>query len=1075
MTAAPRPGIVSTVARTAVLPRRRVADLLSTAARHRVTLVVAGGGFGKTTALRELATGRRGAWLAVRQADRAAEVLTARISAALGMSGLPEAGSAVGAEDRRSLAESRAGLLCEGAERAGEDLMLVLDDVEHLHDADSATQLLRAMCLQAPPGLHLVLCGRALPPLGLGRARGQGDVLDVDAGDLAFTVEETAALLSARLGPGADDLAPACWSLTTGWAAALQLTLDRLERLEPRARPAALAEWERHRGAGWRDFARELVAAESPRARRILATASVTGIVDADLLDGLGMAVEEDDLDGLAHRGLLVRGGDTGAQARTVNPVLADVAAQQLDATDAQALRRDAVAWLEAAGRLEEALECCRGGAPTATRAFLRRQGYALVRRGSGGRVAEVLDQVRTNGEPDLECVRGAALQASGDWDGALEVFAAQFRRAPDGVLPAAVVWRYGALRYLRGDGAGALVTLSTGSATATGADAALIAGWRSATLWGRGDLDGAAAAAATAMDAAQRCGDAGAQATAHIALALVAAARGDREANDAEYRRALHAATAAGDSIHLARIHANLSSRAVEEGEYADAVRHADLALREGAGHRFFAALALANKAEALMCTGLLDEARAALDRALDGYAELGSLRAAVPRALLGVLHRERGDLVRARICFEHAVRLAEQSDDVHALVTALGGLARTIADDDPAAARDHAARAVAAASSLELPRALCAGAWVELGAGDAAAAADLARRAEAAARRTRDRAALAESLELAWAAAPAQERLLRDALAIWEDIGNPLAVLRVRLALALRHDARDEVVALRGELTARGAGPDVGLPALLSDRPAAAREPALVAITTLGRFRLVRGAEPVPVGAWKSRKARDLLKILVAHHDRPLSRDAAAEALWPDQPPLPLANRLSVALSTVRRVLDPDRAHPSDHFVSADAGCLALRTDRVEVDVVRFAALARDGIGRATERPDAAWQLLRQAEELYTGDFLEEDRYEDWAVDCREQTRATAQTVSRLLARLAAARGDEDTACHHLWRLLERDPYDEQAWLALLGANLRLHRPGQARTLYGTYTRRMAELDVAPLPLADARHRRA
>ena len=86
-----------------------------------------------------------------------------------------------------------------------------------------------------------------------------------------------------------------------------------------------------------------------------------------------------------------------------------------------------------------------------------------------------------------------------------------------------------------------------------------------------------------------------------------------------------------------------------------------------------------------------------------------------------------------------------------------------------------------------------------------------------------------------------------------------------------------------------------------------AGAPEPsAAVAIEALGRFRVLRAGAPVPRSAWRSRKARDLLKMLVARHGRPVSREALIEALWPEEDPVRCANRLSVALSTLRGVLD-------------------------------------------------------------------------------------------------------------------------------------------------------------------------
>jgi len=166
-------------------------------------------------------------------------------------------------------------------------------------------------------------------------------------------------------------------------------------------------------------------------------------------------------------------------------------------------------------------------------------------------------------------------------------------------------------------------------------------------------------------------------------------------------------------------------------------------------------------------------------------------------------------------------------------------------------------------------------------------------------------------------------------------------------------------------------------------------------------------------------------------------------------------------VALSTVRKVLDPDRGRPTDHYIAADAQSLALRVDHVDVDVVTFLRATEGALAGGS--PDA----LREAERLYTGDFLEEDVYEDWAVDCREYARSVALEVSRRLAETAAAGGDDEDAARHLRRVLERDPHDEAAWIELIAALGRMRHYGEARRQHALYARRMAELDVAPVAL--------
>ncbi|HEY1643319.1 MAG TPA: BTAD domain-containing putative transcriptional regulator [Streptosporangiaceae bacterium] len=1053
----------------AALERPRVTSLLSAAWQRRATLVVAGGGYGKTTALRGVAALGASSWVTLRPADGLTETLSARLAAALGAPEDPSAlAAATGADDRRGLAERRAALLCGLAEQRPGELLLVLDDLESAGDDDAVGELLRVLCLQAPPQLHVVLCGRRITAPGLGTARGRGEVLEVTAPDLAFTVEETGRLLTARLGPEAAPMADRCCALTGGWAAALQLLIDRLGRLAPGERARALDRLGQQGARLWRTFADELVAGEPDRTRRILAVAWAGHRVSARLLAAAGLPGAAADLDSLQQRGLLVEAGDAGALA--LSPVLADSAAGQLASLEADALRETAAAWFEEQDLLEEALECRFDAGPDGARAFVSRCGPALVRRGGAARLAELLRRHGTGADPALDAVLAEALQAVGDWDGAIELFSRLQHAAGPRGLPPAVAWRFGVLLYLRGQSARALQMLAAAhSPELVSADDALVSAFLSTTWWSRGDIDAADALARVAVRQAEASADGCARAAAYVAEALVAAGRGQRDRNEQAYRRALAAATEAGDRVQLARIHANLSSRALEEGDYGQAVTEAGRALSTGASHRYFSALALSNKAEAHLCLGELDDAREALSEALATYAALGSLDAAVPQLLLAELYRQTGNLARARSAYERARGLAEENGDIHTQVHVLCGLARTLAADDLDGARQAAAAAVERATSLELAAALCARAEVELRAGQHEAARALAGQAEAQARRTRDRAALAEALELRGAAAvpPAQEQL-EAAVELWEDVGNPVAATRVRLALATERGLAAAARDARRQLADLGVAAGIGAAGLLAARGEAASE---VAIVTLGRFGVIRGGQHVPRTAWQSRKARDLLKLLAARRGRAVTRDAAAEALWPGPVTGPLGNRLSVALSTIRKVLDPDRARPADYYLVADSQSIALRLDHVSVDVAEFLDTAGPALAAAAgPDPAAAEPLLQRAWRLYAGDFLEDDPYEDWAVECREEARSAALMVLRLLARLAAARGSDEVASQHLGQLLERDPYDEDAWLALVAAQLRLHRHGEARRRYAAYARRMAELDVVPVPLAGA-----
>jgi DNA-binding SARP family transcriptional activator len=242
---------------------------------------------------------------------------------------------------------------------------------------------------------------------------------------------------------------------------------------------------------------------------------------------------------------------------------------------------------------------------------------------------------------------------------------------------------------------------------------------------------------------------------------------------------------------------------------------------------------------------------------------------------------------------------------------------------------------------------------------------------------------------------------------------------------------------------------------------------EESNVAITTLGGFRIVRDGKRVAEGEWQSKKARDLLKLLVARRGRPVPRGALMEAMWPEEDPAKLPNRLAVALTTVRSILDPARRFPPDHFLRADRGSVSLELNHIDLDLERFMTRAEAGHGflRAGKTKEAIGELSA-AEAMYRGDFLAEDPYEDWAIPAREAARAAYAGVAHALAEDALSRGEDDTSVGLYLGVLELDSYDERAHLGLVTAFASAGRHGEARRAYDSYAARMDEMGVKPSP---------
>ena len=244
-------------------------------------------------------------------------------------------------------------------------------------------------------------------------------------------------------------------------------------------------------------------------------------------------------------------------------------------------------------------------------------------------------------------------------------------------------------------------------------------------------------------------------------------------------------------------------------------------------------------------------------------------------------------------------------------------------------------------------------------------------------------------------------------------------------------------------------------------------------LSIATLGGFVVRRSGQPVSSSEWRSKKARDLLKILSARRGRPVPREQLFELLWPDEDPEPLANRLSVALATVRSILDPERRRASDWFVGADRSSVWLEVERVDLDLATFLADVAEGrrlqrAGRGAEAVEA----FKRAEAAYLGTFLEEDPYEDYTVGVRDEAQAAYAEAARDVARQAITSGDPDTAIRIQLRILEHDAYDERAHVGLVRALVAAGRHGEARRRYGVFASRMAEIGVeaAPFPAAES-----
>jgi LuxR family maltose regulon positive regulatory protein len=216
--------LVAPAVRAGIVARPALWEQLGNA--NRVTVVSAPPGSGKTLLLRswtaELGLADRAAWVAAQDQERDPQRFWVGVADAL-------RGTAAGSALVRPLTASPdldgwavVEQLLADLGALADRVWLVIDDVHELASTEALRQL-ELLVMRAPPELRLVLVSRQDVRLGLHRLRLEGELTEIRAGDLRFTMAEARALFEAAGVSLADEAVASLHERTEGWAAGLRL------------------------------------------------------------------------------------------------------------------------------------------------------------------------------------------------------------------------------------------------------------------------------------------------------------------------------------------------------------------------------------------------------------------------------------------------------------------------------------------------------------------------------------------------------------------------------------------------------------------------------------------------------------------------------------------------------------------------------------------------------------------------------------------------------------------------------------------------------------------------------------
>ncbi|WP_228982541.1 LuxR C-terminal-related transcriptional regulator [Paraburkholderia gardini] len=213
-----------------LLPREALLARLVATRRQRFVLLRGPAGSGKTTTL---VTWRQAllsfdfdvAWLSLTVDDnnpaRFFDCLLASL-AEVDPAMVCEVAMLSGEDWEASKVEHRMIMLVNGIARRSRELVLMLDDAQHLTDP-LITLALQHLIDYAPAHFHLIIASRSALQLSLWRLESQGQCSEFDLRDLRFSLAESEQFLRDQLGEIDPRDAQVLYELTGGWIAGLQL------------------------------------------------------------------------------------------------------------------------------------------------------------------------------------------------------------------------------------------------------------------------------------------------------------------------------------------------------------------------------------------------------------------------------------------------------------------------------------------------------------------------------------------------------------------------------------------------------------------------------------------------------------------------------------------------------------------------------------------------------------------------------------------------------------------------------------------------------------------------------------
>jgi len=205
-------------------------------------------------------------------------------------------------------------------------------------------------------------------------------------------------------------------------------------------------------------------------------------------------------------------------------------------------------------------------------------------------------------------------------------------------------------------------------------------------------------------------------------------------------------------------------------------------------------------------------------------------------------------------------------------------------------------------------------------------------------------------------------------------------------------------------------------------------------------GHFEVLCDEELITLG--RNGKALCILKYLLANRSRPVSQDHLMGWLWPESNLKRARWSLNSAIHTLRKLISDCPSSAPLNYILLEEGYYRLCSEvGVITDVDQFDCHYEEGRRLQKEgRAEEAAAEYEKAIDLYRGEYLVEDLYEDWTMVERERlSNAYTDMLGRLAVHCYEIEQYQESlrACY---RILEKDRSHEESYRLLMRCYARL-----------------------------------